>query len=94
MPRMKRIQGRDAFLQRAWEDAYRSLSVAIQTAQIGIYIDIDDARVYGGIHFRFDQEEAAEQGCRVGAYIYKNNLRRVREDSCDEENASTPKVNG
>jgi hypothetical protein len=39
--------------------------------------DIDDARVYGGIHFRFDQEAGARQGCRVGEYIYRNNLRPV-----------------
>jgi|RhiMetdeSRZDD1v2_1073273.scaffolds.fasta_scaffold32982_4 PAP2 superfamily len=38
--------------------------------------DIDDARVYGGIHFRFDQEAGARQGRQVGTYIYKNNLRR------------------
>ena len=31
--------------------------------------DIDDARVYGGIHFRFDQTAGAEQGRRVGAYV-------------------------
>jgi hypothetical protein len=37
--------------------------------------DIDDARVYGGIHFRFDQEAGARQGRRVGSYVYKNNLR-------------------
>lgn len=37
--------------------------------------DIDDARVYGGIHFRFDQEEGGEQGRRVGAYIYRHSLR-------------------
>ena len=30
--------------------------------------DIDDARVFGGIHFRFDQEEGAHQGKSVGAY--------------------------
>jgi hypothetical protein len=47
--------------------------------------DIDDARVYGGIHFRFEQEEAAEQGRRLGAYVYKHNLRGVREGNCDEE---------
>ena len=29
--------------------------------------DIDDARVFGGIHFRFDQEEGAHQGKSVGA---------------------------
>ena len=38
--------------------------------------DIDDARIYGGIHFRFDQEEAAEQGRRLGAYVQEHNLSR------------------
>ena len=38
--------------------------------------DIDDARVYGGIHFRFDQEAGARQGRQVGSYVYKHNLRR------------------
>ena len=42
--------------------------------------DIDDARVYGGIHFRFDQEAGARQGRRVGSYVYKNNLRRCGDD--------------
>ena len=39
--------------------------------------DIDDARVYGGIHFRFDQEAGGLLGRRVGAYIYEHNLRVV-----------------
>jgi hypothetical protein len=38
--------------------------------------DIDDARVYGGIHFRFDQQAGGVQGKAVGAYVYKHNLRR------------------
>jgi hypothetical protein len=46
--------------------------------------DIDDARVYGGIHFRFDQEEAAEQGRRLGEYVYKHKLRRAGR-GCHEE---------
>jgi hypothetical protein len=37
--------------------------------------DIDDARVYGGIHFRFDQEAGARQGSSVGGYIYRHYLR-------------------
>jgi hypothetical protein len=37
--------------------------------------DIDDARVYGGIHFRFDQEFGAHQGRQVGKYIILNYLR-------------------
>lgn len=39
--------------------------------------DIDDARVYGGIHFRFDQEGGALQGKAVASYILKNTLRRL-----------------
>jgi hypothetical protein len=38
--------------------------------------DIDDARVYGGIHFRFDQEAGAKLGREVGAYVWRNALRR------------------
>jgi hypothetical protein len=41
--------------------------------------DIDDARVYGGIHFRFDQEAGAKLGRQVGAYVYRNTLRRSHE---------------
>ncbi len=39
--------------------------------------DIDDARIYGGIHFRFDQEAGAKLGRQVGAYVYRNTLRRA-----------------
>jgi hypothetical protein len=45
--------------------------------------DIDDARVYGGIHLRFDQEGGAEQGPQVGAYVYRHNLRPGRGCTCD-----------
>lgn len=37
--------------------------------------DIDDARVYGGIHFRYDQEAGARQGLSLGSYVYNHNLR-------------------
>ena len=39
--------------------------------------DIDDARVYGGIHFRFDQAAGARQGKRTGKFIYKHYLQPV-----------------
>jgi PAP2 superfamily len=42
--------------------------------------DISDARVYGGIHFRTDQEAGADLGKAVGRAVYKNNLRRVHDD--------------
>jgi len=42
--------------------------------------DIDDARVYGGIHFRFDQRAGARQGRRVGAWIYRHHLQEVKRE--------------
>lgn len=39
--------------------------------------DISDARVYGGIHFRFDQVAGESLGRAIGATVYKNNLRPV-----------------
>lgn len=36
--------------------------------------DVDDARVYGGIHYRFDQEEGGRLGREVATYIYMHNL--------------------
>lgn len=44
--------------------------------------DIDDARVYGGIHFRFDQEAGAEQGRQVGNYVSRHQLQPVRDCTC------------
>jgi hypothetical protein len=38
--------------------------------------DISDARVYGGIHFRTDQDAGERLGKAVGKAVYKNNLRR------------------
>lgn len=39
--------------------------------------DIDNARVYGGIHFRFDQKAGAKQGRKIGQWILKHALRQV-----------------
>ena len=43
--------------------------------------DISDARVYGGIHFRSDQEAGADLGRAIGAAVYKNNLNPVHGDA-------------
>jgi hypothetical protein len=40
--------------------------------------DIDDARVYGGIHYRFDQDAGVRLGQRVASAVVKGNLRRVK----------------
>jgi hypothetical protein len=37
--------------------------------------DIDDARVYGGIHFRFDQDAGTRLGRNVATYVIRNWLR-------------------
>ena len=49
--------------------------------------DIDDARVYGGIHFRFDQEAGALMGRSVGSYVYNHTLRcsHDNEDCGDDQ---------
>ena len=42
--------------------------------------DVSDARVYGGIHFRTDQEAGADLGRVVGKAVFSNNLRRAHDD--------------
>jgi hypothetical protein len=42
--------------------------------------DISDARIYGGIHYRFDQRAGARLGHAVGREVYRNNLRRAHDD--------------
>jgi len=39
--------------------------------------DIDDARIYGGVHYRFDQTAGSRLGRHVGTYVYQNLLRPV-----------------
>jgi hypothetical protein len=50
--------------------------------------DIADARVYGGIHFRFEQDAAETLGERVARYILRNHLRCIRENGCGDEQSS------
>jgi PAP2 superfamily len=50
--------------------------MAMQYTRFGqISNDISDARVYGGIHFRTDQDAGSILGRAVGTTVYKNNLR-------------------
>jgi PAP2 superfamily len=42
--------------------------------------DISDARVYGGIHFRTDQDAGERLGKAVGRAVYEHNLRRMHND--------------
>jgi hypothetical protein len=47
--------------------------------------EISDARIYGGIHFRFDQETGADLGRDIGEYVYKHNLTRVKQSDLDDK---------
>ncbi len=42
--------------------------------------DVSDARVYGGIHFRSDQDAGAYLGRAIGSAVYKHNLRPLHGD--------------
>ena len=43
--------------------------------------DIDDARVFGGIHFRYDQDAGGLQGKRVGKFVFSHQLRPISTDN-------------
>ena len=61
-------------------------AITLEYTKLGqITDDIDDARVYGGIHFRFDQDAGAELGRRVAEHVYRQKLRCVSAASCGEE---------
>jgi hypothetical protein len=47
--------------------------------------DISDARIFGGIHFRFDQEAGGDLGRDIGTYVYKHNLRRAKHSDNDND---------
>ena len=83
--------GLGAAARRVLEDAFgaKGHSITLSNPEVpGVVLhytswkqitdDIDDARVCGGIHYRFDQESAARQGRRVGSYVLRHRLRPVR----------------
>jgi hypothetical protein len=47
--------------------------------------DIDDARIYGGVHYRFDQEEAGRQGHRIGRYVLQHWLRPLHRHHAERD---------
>jgi hypothetical protein len=71
-------------LQRTWRGADFSVTLS-HPAVAGVTIryrtlkeltdDIDDARIYGGIHFRFDQVAGGIQGHRIANYVLGHALR-------------------
>jgi PAP2 superfamily len=86
--------GARAVLERAF--GHRGLAITLSnpalpsvvlhyTAWRQITHDIDDARIYGGIHFRYDQEAGALQGRKVGRYILRHYLRSGDDDDDDDD---------
>jgi hypothetical protein len=52
--------------------------VVLHYSELGPMIeDISDARVYGGIHFRYDQDAGEKQGNGVARYVYNHSLKKV-----------------
>jgi hypothetical protein len=47
--------------------------------------DIDDARVYGGIHFRYDQDAGGRQGRRIGSFVFSHKLQPVSDSPQSED---------
>jgi hypothetical protein len=73
---LERLYGRHHHFITLSNPAVAGVTLQYETFE-QITHDINDARVYGGIHFRFDQEAGAEQGRRVGEYVYQHILRRA-----------------
>jgi len=47
--------------------------------------DVSDARVYGGIHFRTDQDAGTKLGKAIAKAVYRNNLCAVHDDDCGDD---------
>jgi membrane-associated phospholipid phosphatase len=75
---LERIWGGADFSVTLSHPAVQGVAVTYTTLK-QITDDIDDARVYGGIHFRFDQEAGATQGHRIANYVLGHVLRDADE---------------
>jgi hypothetical protein len=75
---MEEIYGKDGHAVTLVNPAVPGNVVLNYSSWDEITEDIDDARIYGGIHFRFDQEKGAHLGKQVGKYIYQNHLRPAK----------------
>jgi hypothetical protein len=74
---LRRIYGAGGHAVRLESPATPSIVLDYTKLQ-QIVDDVDDARVFGGIHFRFEQVAGGRLGRDVATYVYKNNLRRAR----------------
>ena len=73
---LEHVYGRDGHLITLTSQAVPDV-VLQYTSWEQITDDIDDARIYGGVHFRFDEDAGARLGRQVGKYVLQNMLRPV-----------------
>jgi hypothetical protein len=71
---LEHVYGRDGHMITLTSQAVPDV-VLHYTAWQQITDDIDDARIYGGVHFRFEQEAGARLGRQVGQFVLQNTLR-------------------
>jgi hypothetical protein len=81
------VNAGDGILRRIYRDGHHDISISFPTVS-GVTLkytrlrqlstDVADARIYGGIHFRFDQDAARVLGKRMARTVYGAALRPVR----------------
>ena len=76
---LERIYGKDGFSVTLTSPTAPGV-VLHYTAWHQITNDIDDARIFGGIHYRYDQDGGARQGWQIGSYILETQLLPSSED--------------
>lgn len=76
---LERLYGKDGFLITLTSPTAPNVTLHYN-AWKQITDDIDDARIFGGIHFRYDQEGGAQQGWQVGSYILETQLLPLSEE--------------
>ena len=74
---LEHVYGRDGHLITLTSQAVPDVTLHY-TSWNQITDDIDDARIYGGVHFRFEQEAGARLGRHVGMHVLQNTLRPAR----------------
>lgn len=86
---LQRIFGNEGHMVTLVSAAVPNVQLSYSTLK-SITADIDDARVYGGIHFRFDQRAGGRLGGRIAAYVHAHQLRPIDDDDeGDDEGEET-----
>jgi hypothetical protein len=88
---LERIFGRGRHVISLSNAALPGLTLVYSKLQ-QISDDIDDGRVYSGVHFRFDQEEGGALGRRVSRCVINHNLRCAQPEVCEEDGPDADEI--